>query len=368
MFQQKISRRPPTLAATQSSVGRDIQRLTDMARLQFDALLQTITVDALNHPRDLTGYLAEREGVTRGTAGKALKKMVDGGWLLREGRSRPTFRPGVQRQVVRSYALAGLEEHLPWKRDFSPAFELPVHVRRIAQHAFTELLNNAIDHSGGRQATVSMRCNGQHLHLLVSDDGCGVFEKIGAEYGIDDPQEAMLELSKGKLTTAPGNHSGRGLFFTSRLADIFDLHANQFAFQHSQWARRDWLRNNPAKRPGTAVFMSIALDTPRTLEQVLQQHSSGDSAVTDFARTVVPLRLIGRDDNPLLSRSQGRRVVSRLQEFAIAELDFSGVNEIGQAFADEVFRVFARAHPDLRLEAHNMNPAVAAMVAGARAS
>jgi len=274
----------------------------------------------------------------------------------------------VQRQVVRSYALAGLEEHLPWKRDFSPAFELPVHVRRIAQHAFTELLNNAIDHSGGRQATVSMRCNGQHLHLLVSDDGCGVFEKIGAEYGIDDPQEAMLELSKGKLTTAPGNHSGRGLFFTSRLADIFDLHANQFAFQHSQWARRDWLRNNPAKRPGTAVFMSIALDTPRTLEQVLQQHSSGDSAVTDFARTVVPLRLIGRDDNPLLSRSQGRRVVSRLQEFAIAELDFSGVNEIGQAFADEVFRVFARAHPDLRLEAHNMNPAVAAMVAGARAS
>jgi anti-sigma regulatory factor (Ser/Thr protein kinase) len=36
----------------------------------------------------------------------------------------------------------------------------------------------------------------------------------------------MLELSKGKLTSEPDRHNGRGLFFTSRLADVFDLHAN----------------------------------------------------------------------------------------------------------------------------------------------
>ena len=42
----------------------------------------------------------------------------------------------------------------------------------------------------------------------------------------------MLELSKGKLTSQPARHAGRGLFFTSRLADVFDLHANATAFQH----------------------------------------------------------------------------------------------------------------------------------------
>ena len=49
---------------------------------------------------------------------------------------------------------------------------------------------------------------------------------------------AMLELSKGKLTSAPDRHSGRGLFFTSRLADVFDLHANATAFQYRGWDRR----------------------------------------------------------------------------------------------------------------------------------
>jgi signal transduction histidine kinase len=46
----------------------------------------------------------------------------------------------------------------------------------MAQHAFTELLNNAIDHSGGTQVTVSMRQTPLHLQLLVSDDGCGLFD------------------------------------------------------------------------------------------------------------------------------------------------------------------------------------------------
>ncbi len=30
-------------------------------------------------------------------------------------------------------------------------------------------------------------------------------------------------------------------------------------------------------------------------------------------------------------------------------LDFNGIEEIGQAFADEVFRVFPLSHPDVRI-------------------
>ncbi len=46
------------------------------------------------------------------------------------------------------------------------------------------------------------------------------------------PMLAMLELSKGKLTSQPERHTGRGLYFTSRLADVLDVHANAAAFQH----------------------------------------------------------------------------------------------------------------------------------------
>jgi anti-sigma regulatory factor (Ser/Thr protein kinase) len=341
------------------------ERAAAMTRLDANALTAWITTGATDHSRSLSRAAAERFGVSRPTARKALARLVEQGWLVREGsRSRPVYRPGVLREVTRTYPLATLEEHLPWARDFAHRFELVPNVAAIARHAFGELLNNAIDHSSGNAVSVSMRQNRTHLHLLVSDDGCGVFDRIRSAYDIDDPQQAMLELAKGKLTTQPQRHSGRGLYFTSRLFDVFDLHANTVVYQHTHWSRQDWLRRHPLQRPGTSIFASIALDSARTVDEVYRAHSTSDSTL-GFDRTVVPLRLAAdAQGTPLESRSQARRVLTRLHEFCIAELDFEGVTRIGQGFADEVFRVFAAEHRHLRLVPVNMNADIAATVRG----
>ena len=57
----------------------------------------------------------------------------------------------------------------------------------------------------------------------------------------------------------------------------------------------------------------------------------------------------------------------RLERFRRVELDFSGVDELGQAFADELFRVWPSRHPEVRLEPTNMSPVVARVVDRARA-
>lgn len=340
-----------------------------MTRLDIKALTAWITAGATDHPRDLSRAAAERFGVSRSTVRKGLAQLVGQGWLVREGsRSRPLYRPGVLREVTRTYPLAALEEHLPWAQDFASRFVLAPNVAAIARHAFGELINNAVDHSTGSQVTLSMRQNHSHLHLLVCDNGCGVFDRIRSAYDIADPQQAMLELAKGKLTTQPQRHSGRGLYFTSRLFDVFDLHANTVVYQHTHWGRQDWLRKHPLQRPGTSIFASIALDTTRTVDEVFRAHSTSDTAL-GFDRTVVPLRLaLDAQGAPLESRSQARRVLSRLHDFCIAELDFAGVSHVGQGFADEVFRVFAAEHRHLRLVPLNMNAAVAATVSGVTAA
>jgi anti-sigma regulatory factor (Ser/Thr protein kinase) len=262
---------------------------------------------------------------------------------------------------VHRYALPGLGEDIPWELDFAPFFTLPTAVNRMVQHAFCELLNNAIDHSGGSHVTVSLRQTASHVQLLVSDDGRGLFGRIAETFAIDNPRLAMLELSKGKLTSQPSAHSGQGLFFTSKLADVFDLHANAVAFQHRAWDAQGWLPQRALKREGTSVYAAFALDTPRTLDAVRKAYSL-DGFGVDFERTVVPLRLVTSDLAGLESRAQARRVGARLNEFRRAELDFVGVPDIGHAFADELFRVLARAQPTLELVAVNMSPAVAAMV------
>ncbi len=334
-----------------------------MKRTSLATATTWITAAAASHGDDLVAHVMQRADLSRRRARKLLAALVQTQWLQAEGTPRQTvYRPGTLRQVVRHYALAGLEEDLPWARDFAPLLDLKPHVARLAQHAFTELVNNAIDHSGGSGVTVSVRQTGFHLQMLVSDDGCGVFESLRRGHGIDDPALAMLELGKGKLTTQPDRHRGQGLFFVARAADIFDLHANRQAFQRRP-GKSGWFSLRPLDRQGTSVFLAIALDTPRTLDDVLRAHAE---AGYGFDHTEVALRLLTGPSVGLESRAQARRVAARLGEFRCAKLDFSGIEDIGPAFADELFRVFARAHPGVELRPEAMAPRVAAMVAAYR--
>jgi anti-sigma regulatory factor (Ser/Thr protein kinase) len=334
-----------------------------MTRNTLASATTWITGAAVRHGDDLLAHVMQRQAISRRRARKLLASLVDSQWLSASGTPRkPVYRPGQMRQIVQHYALQGLQEDLPWSRDFAPLLDLSPNVARLAQHAFTELLNNAIDHSGGSGVTVSVRQTGLHLQMLVSDDGCGVFEKIEQAWHIGDPQLAMLELGKGKLTTQPERHCGHGLFFVARSADIFDLHANRQAFQRRP-GRSGWSSLRPMARQGTSVFLAMALDTTRTLDEVLRSQAEQGYG---FEHTEVPLRLLTGPQIGLESRAQARRVTARLDQFRRARLDFSGIEDIGPAFADELFRVYARTHPQVDLRADGMAPRVAAMVAAVR--
>lgn len=339
-----------------------------MTRLAIDQLTLWITAAAHEHSLNLPAYVEERTGASHRSVLAALRRLVDAQWLTREGSSRrPVYGPGLLRQVVRSYTLHALQEDIVWQRDFAPHFKLPRNVGRMVQHGFTELVNNAIDHSGGTSVTVSLRQTPSHAQLLVSDDGCGVFEQICNTYELADAQHAMLELSKGRLTTQPQAHTGRGLFFSSQLADVFDIHANGKAFQRRAWEGNAWAPGRGLPRQGSSIYMAVALESTRTLDQVLQQWSVDGSGIA-FDQTRIRLNLVAGPGQALDSRAQARRVAARLPQFKRAEVDFSGVDEVGHAFADELFRVFARAHQEVELVPTNMTPRVAALVQAAKSA
>ena len=69
----------------------------------------------------------------------------------------------------------------------------------------------------------------------------------------------------------------------------------------------------------------------------------------------------------LVARSEAKRLLHGLEKLEEVMLDFQGVRSVGQGFADEVFRVWAQAHPGTRLVAEHMNDVVRFMVERARA-
>ena len=51
-----------------------------------------------------------------------------------------------------------------------------------------------------------------------------------------------------------------------------------------------------------------------------------------------------------------------MEKFKIISFDFDKVPMIGQAFADEIYRVFHNKYPDIELQEVNMNEAVKFMI------
>jgi hypothetical protein len=73
------------------------------------------------------------------------------------------------------------------------------------------------------------------------------------------------------------------------------------------------------------------------------------------------MRLAKYGDEQLVSRSQAKRLIARFDRFKTVILDFSEIKEIGQAFADELFRVYGIGHPEVELVPKNMTEQVERM-------
>jgi anti-sigma regulatory factor (Ser/Thr protein kinase) len=240
--------------------------------------------------------------------------------------------------------------------------EVPRNVLDIAHHGVTEMINNAIDHSDATHVVVHMDLRDRLLSLAIADDGVGIFRKIARALDLPDERLALLELSKGKFTTDPRNHSGEGVFFTSRMFDGFHIVSGGLVFSHDEEQDEDVLFDfDDMPQEGTVVFMAVHTTSERTAKQVFDEYSSGPDEYS-FAKTVVPVRLARVGDENLISRSQAKRLMQRVDRFRHVVLDFSGVNAIGQAFADEIFRVFAQAHPEVELAPVHAVPDVQQMI------
>jgi hypothetical protein len=111
--------------------------------------------------------------------------------------------------------------------------------------------------------------------------------------------------------------------------------------------------------------MKLKNHTARTCKKIFDQYS--DKEDLGFVKTVVPVRLAQSRNDKLISRSQAKRVLSRVELFKIVVFNFDGVQTIGQAFSDEIFRVFANAHPGIELYAVNANSEVKRMIESAKA-
>ena len=326
-----------------------------------------ILKDVVYHSRDIANHISELFDISRQSANRHLKALVEAEFLSATGSTKARFyQLGINRKREVHLPLKGLQEYEVYHNYFKHIIEgLPNNVEEIVFYGFTEILNNAIDHSNSDDCELIIERSAKYITLGIKDSGEGIFKKITREKNLNSEQQALLELSKGKLTTDPENHSGQGIFFTSRSFDSFLILSYGMEFTHTDKHSLDILvekRILSEENKGTQVIMQIPLNSTRKLSDVFDQYSAGEEDDYSFNKTIIPVRLARYASENLVSRSQAKRLLTRIENFQYVVMDFEGVETIGQAFADEIFRVYTLRHPEINISFINSSLNIEKMI------
>jgi anti-sigma regulatory factor (Ser/Thr protein kinase) len=243
------------------------------------------------------------------------------------------------------------------KRDSGIFIDVPEDIGRILNYAFTEMMNNAIEHSRSREIEVLMMRDRSYIRFEITDSGIGIFHHIMATRHLRNELEAIQDLLKGKQTTDPQHHTGEGIFFTSKVADAFTIKSSTKELTFNNLIDDVFVRDIKNRR-GTKVTFTIAIDSSRDLQEVFGEYSTSSY---EFDKTKVAVRLY-KTGTLYISRSQARRIMTGLEKFKTVILDFSHIKSAGQGFADEIFRVWRIHNPEVKVEAINTNENIDFMI------
>lgn len=316
---------------------------------------------------------ALKNGVSRQYVSRVLNSLAQEGRIVKVGQTTNTFYvlPGRQDEVLASLgnkiklrlSNIGLKEHEVLdeiNRKLSFIVKAKENIGSIFDYAFSEMLNNAIEHSRSKFIEIEVMKDDGNLYFSINDFGIGVFKNVMKKKGLRSEIEAIQDLLKGKTTTEPQAHSGEGIFFTSKIADIFTLESFEHKLRIDNNIPDVFVEALNRKKRGTKVAFMISLSNKKHLSNIFKDYSA-DPDEPNFDKTTVLVKLYTMG-TIYVSRSQARRVLAGLDKFRHIILDYDKVPTIGQAFADEIYRVFQNKQPNIKLETVNANESVQFMI------
>lgn len=261
-----------------------------------------------------------------------------------------------------AYSNQDLDESRIFQADILPLIrDLPQNVVNMWAYAFTEMMNNAIEHSEASAIVVTVSRDPLQTNILIGDNGVGIFQKIH-DYLLTTAKtdlplsECVNLLFTGKFTTNKEAHSGEGIFFTSHIMDSFFVFSDKLVFTRNNFS--DMCFNFDDMDTGTTVAMQLANHSHKTSEEVFNRFTTPDEG---FISTSVPIAHMFPEGFPV-SRSEARRLGSMFLRFENVTLDFSGVSSIGQAFTHELFVVWQRKNQKIKLTYVGANENVSNMI------
>lgn len=320
-------------------------------------------IDRLHREGDksLVSNIIQACGTTQATTYRYLKELESEGIIERKNKSV------ILKETEEKWSFSNndrffQQDNLFYDEIIYPHLKkLPQNVIQIWDYCFTEMMNNVIDHSGTKKVDIILQINSATTKIYLRDYGIGIFRNVMEVFDLPSVNDSYAELIKGKLTTDADNHSGEGLFFTSRVLDYFAAIANGIQYTYNKYEEINILLDenkyfSDFDQTGTLIYMELSNNSKKTMKELFDRYTDEDFV---FNKTIIPVKNIFPYP---VSRSQANRMMNRCDQFSEVTLDFCGIDAIGQGFADQIFRIYIRKNPEVKILAKNMSPTVERMV------
>jgi len=334
--------------------------------------VKEVILDVANKKRtfitaDVVKALGDK--ISRQQVSFVINQMVRDGFLLKGGSTASAFYalPQNEEFVYETVRLRFKREALEEHRVFNDIKDKHAFIRNLEEnlssilfYAFTEMLNNAIEHSQSTYVEIELKKDKKNLTFIVDDFGVGVFRNVMKKRNLKSELEAMQDLLKGKTTTQPHSHTGEGIFFTSKVGNIFILESYGYKLRVDNLIKDVFFEMLKPQKRGTRVTFVISMESKKHLNDIFNRFITKPGDI-GFDKTEILVRLF-TTGTIYISRSQARRILSGLDKYETIVLDFDRVTTVGQAFADEIFRVFQQRYPNIKIEPVNMAEPVKFMI------
>jgi len=171
---------------------------------------ETILSLAKENERLFASDLVAQFSVSRQYVNRLVQELVASGQLVKANVTRGAFyvlpefanqRPEIFFPTFKKRLKnVGLEEDKVFQmiEDELPALRsIPGNIHSIVLYAFSEMLNNAIDHSQSDEILVILSIKSETIEFSIEDFGIGVFRNVMQKRNLNSEIEAIQDILKG---------------------------------------------------------------------------------------------------------------------------------------------------------------------------
>ena len=198
------------------------------------------------HQKDIIYTAINQFGVSRQAVLKHMNALIEDNKVMAYGKTRDR-RYKLIPQVNFNKTLSindGNTSHEDIQNNILIHLEsLSKNIFQICEYSIEALVNNIFEHANASSIYVKLFLTYSDLHIILSDNGSGLFENIKSKLNLNTTQLAALEIAKGQITTDLLNHSGDSLNTIFHLFDRIKIDSSGYGIIYDSKNNQYYLIN-----------------------------------------------------------------------------------------------------------------------------